>query len=162
MQALYVITDMQELSRKGTYMKKSEKYIILTCIAVIAVIIAGGVIYKNINKPTKGVCVEQGRMVNGSGPFTSEEVHSAMEALKVLFEDKYAGCHMTDMWYSETGGTNYKTDTDSRITLHGNVTTGSVSIGRMQKNTSYSDWQWVFQKNAVSGEWEYLSDGYGV
>lgn len=143
-------------------MKKSQKYIILSCVILIAVIIAGGIIYKNINKPEKGVCVEQGRIVNGSAPFTSEEVYSAMAALKVLFEDKYIGCRMTDMWYSETGGVNYKTETESRITLYSNVTTGSYSVGKMQKNMSYKGWRWVFQKNTDTGEWEYLSDGYGA
>ena len=119
-------------------MKKQRKIVIAVSGLIIAVII----------------------VFNGSAPFTSLEVKDAMSELKSIFEKSYAGCSISDMWYTQTGGENYKTASDSKITLHTKIITGNKKIGKMNRNTTYNDWKWIFQKTDENGKWQLISDGY--
>ena len=83
-----------------------------------------------------------------------------MSELKSIFEKSYAGCSISDMWYTQTGGENYKTASDSKITLHTKIITGNKKIGKMNKNATYNDWKWIFQKTDENGKWQLISDGY--
>ena len=62
--------------------------------------------------------------------------------------------------YTQTGGENYKTASDSKITLHTKIITGNKKIGKMNRNTTYNDWKWIFQKTDENGKWQLISDGY--
>ena len=55
------------------------------------------------------------------------------------------------MWYTQTGGENYKTASDSKITLHTKIITGNKKIGKMNRNATYNDWKWIFQKKMKMG-----------
>ena len=140
-------------------MKKQRKIVIAVSGLIFAVIIVF-IIQNIVNTPKGGVCIEEGRIVNGSAPFTSLEVKDAMSELKSIFEKSYAGCSISDMWYTQTGGENYKTASDSKITLHTKIITGNKKIGKMNRNTTYNDWKWIFQKTDENGKWQLISDGY--
>ena len=66
-------------------MKKQRKIVIAVSGLIIAVIIVF-IIQNIVNTPKGGVCIEEGRIVNGSAPFTSLEVKDAMSELKSIFE----------------------------------------------------------------------------
>ncbi len=57
-------------------------------------------------------------------------------------------------------GKNYKTASDSKITLHTKIITGNKKIGKMNRNATYNDWKWIFQKTDENGKWQLISDGY--
>lgn len=67
-------------------MKKQRKIVIAVSGLIIAVIIVF-IIQNIVNTPKGGVCIEEGRIVNGSAPFTSLEVKDAMSELKSIFEN---------------------------------------------------------------------------
>ena len=121
-------------------MKKQRKIVIAVSGLIIAVIIVF-IIQNIVNTPKGGVCIEEGRIVNGSAPFTSLEVKDAMSELKSIFEKSYAGCSISDMWYTK-------------------IITGNKKIGKMNRNTTYNDWKWIFQKTDENGKWQLISDGY--
>jgi lipopolysaccharide/colanic/teichoic acid biosynthesis glycosyltransferase len=145
--------------KAGCKMKKQRKIVIAVSGLIIAVIIVF-IIQNIVNTPKGGVCIEEGRIVNGSAPFTSLEVKDAMSELKSIFEKSYAGCSISDMWYTQTGGENYKNASDSKITLHTKIITGNKKIGKMNRNATYNDWKWIFQKKDENGKWQLISDGY--
>lgn len=101
-----------------------------------------------------------------SSIYTEEDYNQAVDVAMNYFKKNFADCTMTEIRYAGDDMSDAMKEwekdygMDEVIILECDFDTGAHCDNSLDRNSTYTDWQWILARNK-GGKWEHKDHGYG-
>lgn len=101
-----------------------------------------------------------------SSIYTEDDYNQAVEVTMDYFKQNFDDCTMTEIRYAGDDMSDAMKEwekdygMDEVIILECDFNTGAHCDNSLERNSTYTDWQWILARNK-GGKWEHKDHGYG-